>query len=293
MDLRDMKWFYTIAEEGSISSAAKRMNIAQPALSRQMKLLEEQLGIQLFERGSRNIRLTQAGYLLKERAEQIINLTDGTIKELKEIDKGVSGTLSIGAITTSGAAFLPATISAFHNMYPDVNVQIWEGDVGKVFELLDNRVIEIGIIREPFELLPTYASAKLPSEQIFTAMRRDRDPSSGVSTELYLRELENTPILILRRWKGMFIRWCEQVGFVPQICCESDSIVFNILLAKAGMGVAIVPKYTQSVMSDPTLVYKTIVRPNISTQSHVIWLKNSRLSMAGTHFLKLLSDQFS
>lgn len=78
MDIRTMKYFQAVADEGSISNASRHLNIAQPALSRQMKILEEDLGVQLFERGSRKIKLTIAGQLLRERTEQILNLVEGT-----------------------------------------------------------------------------------------------------------------------------------------------------------------------------------------------------------------------
>ncbi len=87
MDIKQLKYFYTIAEEGQITSAAKKLNIAQPPLSYQLKNLENELGVKLVERGSRNIKLTDAGLMLYNRAKQILDLTETTIDELKDFKK--------------------------------------------------------------------------------------------------------------------------------------------------------------------------------------------------------------
>ena len=100
MGLKDMRAFFTIVEEGNISHAAQRLGIAQPALSRQMKRLEEKLDVKLFERGSRRIRLTEAGRLLYDRVENILGMVDGTVREITEIGTGSKGSIRIGTITT-------------------------------------------------------------------------------------------------------------------------------------------------------------------------------------------------
>ncbi|MBQ3451807.1 MAG: LysR family transcriptional regulator, partial [Selenomonadaceae bacterium] len=103
MGIKDMRAFFAIVEEGNISHAAQRLGIAQPALSRQMKHLEENLHVKLFERGSRRIRLTEAGQVLYSRVESILGMVDGTVREITEIGSGTKGTVRIGTITTSGA----------------------------------------------------------------------------------------------------------------------------------------------------------------------------------------------
>ena len=128
MEIKDMRAFYAIVEEGNISHAAQRLDIAQPALSRQMKRLESSLGVQLFERGSRRIRLTDAGRVLYSRVEHILGMVDGTVREITEIGSGVAGSIQLGTITTSGALLLPELITEFHRRYPQVTYQIWEAE---------------------------------------------------------------------------------------------------------------------------------------------------------------------
>ena len=99
---KDMRAFFTIVEEGNISHAAQRLDVAQPALSRQMKRLEETLNVKLFERGSRRIRLTEAGRVFYQRVEKILGMVDGTVREITEIGSGDKGSVKLGTITSSG-----------------------------------------------------------------------------------------------------------------------------------------------------------------------------------------------
>jgi DNA-binding transcriptional LysR family regulator len=289
MDIRDMKNFYAIVEEGNISNAAKRLNIAQPPLSKQMKQLEDNLGVQLFERGSRRIRLTEAGQLLRERVEQILGLVDGTVKEITELNSGLVGTLSIGTVTTSGATLLPNLLHKFHNLYPSVTFQLWEGDGNRILDLLNSRVIEIGIIRAPFDP-EIYESITLPDEPLVIAMKREGCSCGEDPEKVRLVELANQPLIVPLRWKAMFVEWCEKVGFKPNIVCISDGILLNIIWTKLGIGMALVPKSTEGLISDSALTYKTIVEPTVSTQTVIVWARNHKLSASSKHFLDLLKD---
>lgn len=288
MDIRNMRYFYTIAQEGNISNASKRLNIAQPALSRQMKQFEENLGVQLFERGSRRIKLTEAGQLMRERVEQILELVEGTMNEITEFHSGIVGTISIGTVTTSGAILLPNLINQFHRLYPNVTFQLWEGDGFRILELLDKGIIEVGIIRAPFDS-DIYESITLPDEPLVIAMKQDcccgEDPKS-----IRLIELANQPLIVPMRWKPMFVEWCAKAGFKPNILCLCDGIIMNILWAKMGIGMALVPKSTEELIADSTLTYKTIVEPTVSTQTVIVWLRNRSLSASSKHFLDLLRD---
>lgn len=286
MDIRDMKHFYTIAEEGNISNASKKLNIAQPALSRQMKQLEENLGVQLFERGSRRIKLTEAGLLMRERVEQILELVEGTKNEITELNSGAVGTISIGTVTTSGAILLPNLIEQFHQLYPNVTFQLWEGDGFRILELLDKGIIEVGIIRAPFDS-DIYESIILPDEPLVIAMKQD-SPCGEHPDKIALRELANQPFIVPMRWKSMFVEWCAKAGFKPNIVCLCDGIIMNMLWAKKGIGIAIIPKSAEGLIADSTLLYKTIVEPTLSTQTVIVWVRNRRLSTSSKHFLELL-----
>ena len=290
MEIKDMRAFYAIVEEGNISHAAQRLGIAQPALSRQMKRLETQLGVQLFERGSRRIRLTDAGRVLYSRVEHILGMVDGTVREITEIGAGVSGCIRLGTITTSGAMLLPELINEFHRRYPQVTFQLWEGEGTRILELLDNRVIEIGITRTQVDAR-VYESIVLPNEPLVAVMHRDhmigKDPH-----EVQVAELKDQPLIIPLRWQSLFTGDCRKLGFEPKILCVSDSIVQDLLLAKMGMGLAILPISSKTLLTDGDLFYKRLVNPEITTHTVVAWLKNRTLSQSAQHFLALFREMF-
>ncbi len=294
MGIKDMRAFYAIVEEGNISHAAQRLDIAQPALSRQMKRLEQSLGVQLFERGSRRIRLTEAGRVLYTRVEHILGMVDGTVREITEIGSGVAGAIRLGTITTSGAMLLPELIAEFHRRYPQVTFQIWEAEGARILELLDNRVIEIGITRTQVDS-KLYESIILPNEPLVMIMNRDQNCGEN-EQEVRFEELKDRPLIIPLRWQSMFIANCRKQGFEPNIICVSDSIVQDLLFAKMGMGIAMVPISSKSLLTDGNLIYKRLVEPEMNTHTVVAWLKNRTLSSSSLHLMKLfreiyLSDQ--
>ena len=291
MEIKDMQAFYAIVEEGNISHAAQRLDIAQPALSRQMKRLETALGVQLFERGSRRIRLTEAGSVLYSRVEHILGMVDGTVREITEIGSGVAGSIRLGSITTSGAMLLPELITRFHRRYPQVTFQIWEGEGARVLELLDNRVIEIGITRTQVDR-NVYESIVLPNEPLVVLANPEYGRCGRDHDQVRLAELKDQTIIIPLRWKSIFVAQCKKLNFDPDIVCVSDSIVQDVLCAKAGLGVAVMPVSAKSLLSDDRLVCKKLVEPEISTHTVVSWLKNRTLSSSSAHFLAMFKTMF-
>lgn len=290
MEIKDMRAFYAIVEEGNISHAAQRLDIAQPALSRQMKRLETSLGVQLFERGSRRIRLTDAGRVLYSRVEHILGMVDGTVREITEIGSGIAGSIQLGTITTSGALLLPELISEFHRRYPQVTYQIWEAEGARILELLDNRVIEIAITRTQVDS-KVYESIVLPNEPFVVVMNKDQVIGASDS-EVRMEELRDMPIIIPLRWQSLFIANCRKLGFDPHILCVSDSIVQDLLLVKRGMGAAILPVSSRTLLTDGNLHYKKLVSPEMSTHTVIAWLKNRTLSSSSEHFIKLFREMF-
>lgn len=290
MEIKDMRAFYAIVEEGNISHAAQRLDIAQPALSRQMKRLETSLGVQLFERGSRRIRLTDAGRVLYSRVEHILGMVDGTVREITEIGSGVAGSIQLGTITTSGALLLPELISEFHRRYPQVTYQIWEAEGARILELLDNRVIEIGITRTQVDS-KVYESIVLPNEPLVVVMNKEKI-LGGSRQEIRMEELRDVPIIIPLRWQSMFVANCRKLGFEPHIVCVSDSIVQDLLLAKMDMGAAILPVSSRTLLTDGNLYYKKLVEPEMSTHTVIAWLKNRTLSSSSKHLIKLFREMF-
>jgi DNA-binding transcriptional LysR family regulator len=127
MDMRQLKYFLTIAKEGQVTRAAKLLNMEQPPLSRQLKLMEEELGVKLFDRNGKGLKLTDSGELLKQKAESLLLQFDESIREVKGMEEGVRGVLSIGSVV-SCISLLPKRIELFREKFPQLTYKISEGD---------------------------------------------------------------------------------------------------------------------------------------------------------------------
>ncbi|GGG14440.1 LysR family transcriptional regulator [Paenibacillus abyssi] len=292
MDLRQLKYFLAIAQEGQVTRAAKRLNIEQPPLSRQLKQMEEELGVKLFDRDKMRLKLTDAGALLKQKAESLLLQFDETIKEVKEIEVGVRGVLSIGSVV-SCISLLPKQIEQFRKQFPQVTFKISEGDHFYLGEQLEKRAIELVIARLPFEAQThsqQYSILPLPSDPFVTVI-----PSSwtqySANQSINMKELASFPLLTLKtdkttRMHEQVVNECKRHGFEPNIICECSSVAIIMSLIAEGIGATVFPK---SVMSSfPTTVVKMLDIKDADFQSEVgiLWLKDRYLSRSAQHFIE-------
>lgn len=289
MDIRKLQYFLAVAEEGQITKAAQSLHMAQPPLSQQLKLLEKELGVQLIDRGgSRKIRLTDAGKALRNRAAQILELIDQTEKEVKDVAEGLQGTLSVGLAIpwgiTLGASFLLKQICGFHECYPAINFQLWEGDLYRIDDLLTRRVVEIGITSLPAGS-ETYEAIALPNEPVAAAFTPKWNDGRSADS-IPLATLADKPLIIYRAYEERFLGYYQKIGLKPRILCTQDDIRSMLLWAESGLGVAIVQKSAASLLPGSKLIFKEIIDPVLTTRTiSVIWLKNRYLSAPARTFI--------
>lgn len=300
MDLRRMKYFIAIVEEGQISLAAKKLNISQPPLSQQLKLFEEELGTILFERNTRKLILTDEGRFLYEKALEIVEMLDQTEQELKELSHGITGTLNIGTIPSLGAEILPIKVKDFRMKYPEVTFQVWEGDPNRIMELLEKRIIELGIVRLPIDK-EIFELISLPDEPMVAAMSRNLEFNDDPDF-VNLADLKDKPLMLLRRAAGTSIynqsmydidmvkSACRDAGFEPNIICESSNLMTLLSWANHDIGITIIPRSGGKLIPDSKLIYKRIINPDIMARpSALIWLKERRLSIVAKRFMEYFS----
>ncbi|MBR1627794.1 MAG: LysR family transcriptional regulator, partial [Lachnospiraceae bacterium] len=146
MDIKDMEYFVAIATEGTISKAADTLHITQPGLSRKMKELEETLGVGLFERGNRHIRLTEEGMILKRRAEEVIALMQRTQQEIVHAHDSLSGVVHIGAGESKSFHYLSRVIHSMQMDYPQVSFSVTSGDTTDLLEQLEHGLLDVALI---------------------------------------------------------------------------------------------------------------------------------------------------
>ncbi|SDM51727.1 transcriptional regulator, LysR family [Dendrosporobacter quercicolus] len=285
MEFRQLRYFLAVAEEGQITKAAKRLNITQPPLSQQLILLEQELGVKLLERNKKQISLTEAGYLLQTRAEQILELAKTTMNDIQEVSEGVKGKLMIGAITSSGRSIIPEHIQQFHQLYPRVSFDLKQGETRKILELLNAGLIELGIVRFPFDS-EIYDFITLPEESM-VAVAAPGIFEPAAEPNLRLDDLRNENLLIHRRHETIILEYCHQMGFEPFILCTSDDITPLLIWANLGIGVAIVPKSSVSLLAGDSLKVREISSPLLTTTRAVIWHKKRSLSPVAARFIEL------
>lgn len=293
MTLKKLEYFLAIAETGNMTVAAKNLNISQPPLSLQIKALEEELDVQLFDRRMKTLALTKAGELLQKRAKQIINLVDFTIYDLQNMNFNTTITLRIGTISSSCKRILPGKIMKFKENYPHVDFQIFEDYTDIVLEQLEKGSIDLGIVREPFNaegyhFIPVYDAA-LGNEQndYFVAIAQEKFYANISRHCLSLIELKDKPLIIPRCYRNLVVEACLQKGFTPHITCESNRITSSINWAATGIGIALSP-YTASIaFTSPDMLVKPVVNPRLTSNTYIIWQKKHPLSLEASHFIRL------
>ena len=279
MEFRQLKYFMAVADEGHITKAAERLNITQPPLSQQIILLENELGVQLFQRSKKQVVLTEAGRVLQNRAEQIMSLMKTAVDEVHEAADGLRGKLTIGTITSSGRSLLPEYIQKYHVLYPRVAFDLRQGDTRRVLELLDSGLVEIGLVRLPIND-SLYHSIALPNEDmvVVSAPGNLLPPGEGM---LHIAELADIPLLIHRRYEPFIVEYCRN------ILCISDDVTPLLIWARLGLGVAIVPESAVNLLQGSPLFVRKISIPALVTTGAVIWRKKYSLSTAAMHFIDM------
>jgi len=284
MDIRQLKYFLAIAEEGQITAAARKLQMAQPPLSQQLKLLEDELGVKLVERGPRSIRLTDAGAVLRNRAEQILELADSAEREIRDLAAGEGGTLAIGTVSSSGAVLLQEALADFHKQHQGVKYELYEGNTFAVLDLLAKGIIEVGIVRTPFneaQLGCRYAF----SEPMLAVMDTAHDWAPE-QTEIGIAALHNKPLILYRRFEPLIRETCRKEGFEPQILCKNDDARTTLFWANAGLGIGIVPASALQLADSGNLRSKTILSADLDTQVAAVWVKERYLSSLAGRFLE-------
>lgn len=290
MDLKQLRYFITIAEEGQITRAAKRLHMAHPPLSRQLILLEEELGVTLMERHGRKMELTESGKLLYRKVQSLLKQLDETVLEVKETEEGLRGELSIGTFN-SCMSYLPEAIQYFRKHYPRVSYQLREVSPLNVAENLESRNIEFALVRMPIQT-DKYSMIPLPADSFVLVIPAKWDMLSS-KTSIYMKEISNIPLLVFRRgaemdYQEIIIDECKRFGFEPNIVFECPEPSTLVPLLIAGIGAAILPKNIVTFISNEYI--KTIEILDIPVQSvpAIIWLKDRQLSKSAVRFIEIL-----
>ena len=275
MELRHIRYFLAVAEEGSFTKAAQKLMIAQPPLSRQIKDLEEELGTELFIRRNRGLSLTEAGNRFRVYASRIASLAKASMEEIREMNKGLSGTVFLGTVEGCAPRLLAEWVTAFHRKYPLVDFNIWNGSSDDVVNRVNSGLCDMGIITAPYdeeglEGIPVHTEPWIAMIPAGHPLAKER--SSSVKIE----DLAPYELIIPSRHsrKKEIEGWFALVHKEPKIICRIAHMLNAYELTAHGLGITIYPAAAAEYASEDVCI-KPLSHPAVSA-TYILIRSNSR-----------------
>lgn len=289
MELRELKYFLAVAREESISRAAEALYVTQPNLSRQMQNLEKETGQRLFIRGTRKITLTEAGRLLRKRAEEIMELYEKTEAELSVPITDVSGDIYIGGGESYAMGIIAKTVREVRDEYPKVKFHLFSGDGTTIAERLDKGLIDFGVfigVRD----LSKYDHIKLPLRDTWGVLMR-KDSPLAEKESVTPEDLRDKPLLLSRQslGKSALTEWLgakqDELNVVG-----TGNLVYNMsLLVKEGAGYAVTLDKLVNTTGYSELCFRPLY-PDLTSELEIAWKKYQVFPKCTEIFLQRLKE---
>ncbi len=292
MELQQLRYFVAVAETEHVARAAERLHISQSPLSRQIRQLEDHLGLQLFERIKQRVRLTPAGRDFLEQARDLLSRAERIEERARQVGKGEACSVSIGyceGIVHNG--WLPAALRRLRTTHPRVNLKLAAMRSAEQVEALERSLIDIAFVYNLPKQSESLASRLLTSEPFVLALAADH-PLAAQDTiapsELHGMPWIAQPKSINPAARARFLEACEASGFTPDIQFEVAHISTTLGLISAGLGVSIMQASMQR-MSPPGVAFKRMDWLPLIVEIHLLW--RARAQTAGMrHFMRALDE---
>jgi DNA-binding transcriptional LysR family regulator len=257
MELRHLRYLVAVSEQGSFSGAARRLHIAQSAISEQLSNLEEEIGVSIFTRSSRNATLTPAGELFLQEARRTLASADKAIEVAQRAHRGEIGSLRIGFFAGAVGVSFPRLIRSFRKQHPDIELSLVEMTSTQQWEALVKGEIDVGFTRriEP-EFRAELQSELVQQDPIVAILPKNHPAAPG---PIDLRDLANDSFVLSSRdvSPAVFdkvIELCSEAGFSPRIASISTVWSSVVLMVQAGEGIALLP-LNQQQFRTPELAF--------------------------------------
>lgn len=242
MEIHQLRYFCAVAETGSFTRAAEREQVAQPSLSQQVIKLEEELGVRLFDRLGRTVRLTDLGQIFLPRARVILNELKAAKEEVADKQFAPAGPVSVGVIPTIAPYFLPPRISSFCRKYADASITVFEDVTARLMDRLRAGLIDMAVMALPMrghdlDCFP------LRTERLYAILPKDHKLAR--KSTVWLKDLRNEPFLLLRDdhcFRETAIEVCKRARILPRVIFESGQFSSILGMVGAGLGISIVPE---------------------------------------------------
>lgn len=288
MDVRNLNCLVEVVRRGGFSRAGAALHVTQPAVSKAVKALEEELGQQLLVRQGRKVALTDAGRVVYERAQGILAALRSIEEDVGEVRAVRRGRVRFGVPPMVGAAFFPPVLHDFREAYPGVALELREEGARRVEALVRDGEIDVGAT-----VLPTDAVAFEVVPLMKDVLRAVVPPRSPLARRrsLALRDLERTPFVLYRAdfaLHGHILDACRHAGFTPQVAAESSQWDFMAAMVAADVGVALLPR-TICLRLDPGRVRVVpLADPVLRWDLALVWRRDRHLSPAARAFVEVV-----
>ena len=293
MEFRVLRYFLTVAREGSITAAANSLHLTQPTLSRQLQDLEKELGQKLLIRGKYKVSLTPEGMMLRKRAQEIVDMVEKTEAEFQSIKDIISGDIYIGGGESDSMKYIAEIIKEINADYPGIKFHIYSGNAEDVTERLDKGLLDFGVLIQPVDL-SKYDNISLPEKDVWGVIMRKDSPLAQKDV-IILEDLTNLPLINSRQAmrktssKNEFIEWF-QGKFDELNTVATINLVYNAsVMVKAGIGYAITLDKLVDTSKESELCFRPLY-PKLESGLDIVWKKYQVFSPAVKLFLDRLQN---
>ncbi len=293
MDLKQLRCFVAVAEDLHFGRAAERLHMASTALSRQIRMLEDDLDVRLFSRTTRTVVLTRAGSVFLDEAREILARTKSAAHAVQEAARSEGDVLRIGALDTAAAGFLPEILVGFRARHPEVRIQLNEATTSRQLQGLVTGRLDIGFLRPPVNE-PDLQWEFLLQEKLLVAIPIGHPLAQVPLVEL--KSLLKEPLILPAKKArpctyNLVMRYFDGVGVQPNVVQEASEKQTIVSMVAAGMGIALVPEWVaklrvSGVVYQP-LEYVLADPPPPEALLGICWRKHQKLPVRD-HFLRYL-----
>ncbi|OXS78733.1 LysR family transcriptional regulator [Domibacillus enclensis] len=292
MDIRLLRYFIAVANQRSISAAAKHLHISQPTLSRQLSDLEDKLGTSLFIRGNRTITLTNEGMFLLTKAKEIVELVDKTKANFNQTEELISGEIYIGGGETEAMHVIAETLKELLKEYPAIQFHLYSGNADDIMDKLDSGWLDFGIVIEPTDK-QKYHYMHLPAEDVWGVLMR-KDSPLAQKPSIQPADLLDKPLIISRQttvdnelsgWFGQDVQDLRIAG--------TYNLLYNAArMVENDLGYALCLDKLINTSGDSKLCFKPL-HPKLHAELNIIWKKHQVFSTAAGTFLEQIRSNIN
>ncbi|MCS3471357.1 DNA-binding transcriptional LysR family regulator [Pseudomonas sp. JUb42] len=291
MEFKQLRSFIEVVRQGGFTQAARTLHVSQSAVSKQVAQLEQSLGVVLLDREASQIRPTAAGNVVLQRAEEMLLLRKGLLRELDDLSDLARGDLRLGLPMLGGETLFAELFAEYRRRYPNINIQLLEGGSLTIEQAIMSGELEVGGSLTPDD--PTFAYQPFCDESLDVLLPSGHPLAEN--GEIELAELADTPFLMYQRsfvLNNRLIQACQQVGFTPKESGRSGQADFLAALVAAGQGVVLLPSVVARGLVRPGIIRLRLKAPaELRWDIVFIWRQGAYLSKAAQAWLALLRER--